>query len=334
MKFIHFLLLFCSIQFSFAQNKYILALSKSDHQMVVLDYDNLSIIKKIPVGEDPHELIVSENGEKAYVANTSNGAAREINVIDLKNLVPKQNIDIRPLYGAHGLALNDNKLWFTAQGSKSVGRYDVSSEKLEWSIGTGQNVTHLLFVTSDSEHFYTTNIESGTVSIFDHVLLQPTVPPTGVLPPNAKPRLDWIQTLIPAGKGVEGFDVSPNGKELWAVRPDGHIIIIDPEKKIIKQDLDTKVLGLHRLKFSFDGKTVYAVSVKTGDLLFIDFKSRKELKRINAGQGAGLLVDHESNRLFVSCTPNNYISVVDLATQEVIKKLEIGGRPDGMAISK
>jgi len=118
------------------------------------------------------------------------------------------------------------------------------------------------------------------------------------------------------------------------VRPDGHIIIIDPEKKTILNDVNTKVLGLHRLKFSADGKTVFAVSVKTGELLFIDTKTRKEIKRIQSGQGAAMLVDAEKNRLFISCTPNNFITVIDLKTQEVIKKLEIGGRPDGITISK
>ncbi|WP_312075747.1 hypothetical protein [Chryseobacterium sp.] len=170
MKFFYLLITVSFFNISTAQNKYILALSKTDHQMVVLDYENLNIIKKIPVGEDSHEVITTENGEKAFVANTSNGTAHEINIIDLKNLKPEKNLDIRPLYGSHGLSLIKNKLWFTAQGSKAVGRFDLDTEKLEWSMGTGQNVTHLLHATSDAEHFYTTNIESGTVSIFDHVL--------------------------------------------------------------------------------------------------------------------------------------------------------------------
>ena len=301
--------------------------------MVVLDYNTLNIITKIPVGEDPHEVVTSSDGSIAYVANTVNGTAHEINVIDLKNFKPIKNIDTRPLYGSHGLAYLNDKLWFTAQGSKAVGRYDVKEGRLDWAMGTGQNVTHLLYVTPDSEHLYTTNVESGTVSIFDNVLLQPTVPPTGVLPPNAKPRWDWIQTLVPVGKGAEGFDVSSDEKELWTVRPDGHIVIVDLEKREIISDIDIKVLGLHRLKFTPDGKYVCIVSVKTGELLFYDSKTRKEVKKINAGQGAAMLMDKEKNRLFMSCTPNNSVSVIDLKSMEVIQKLDIGGRPDGLTIA-
>ncbi len=327
-----FLFVFIS-NFTNAQTKYILGLSKTDHKMVVLDYNSLEILSKIPVGEDPHEVVTSDNGSIAYVANTINGTAHEINVIDLKNLKPIKNIDTRPLYGSHGLVYSHDKLWFTAQGSKAVGRYDVKEDKLEWSMGTGQNITHLLYVNPDSEHFYTTNVDSGTVSVFDHVLLQPTVPPTGVLPPNAKPRWDWIQTLINVGKGAEGFDVSQDGKELWTARPDGHLIIVDLEKREVKTDIDTKVLGLHRLKFTPDGKYVCIVSVKTGELLFYDVKTRKEIKKINAGQGAAMFMDKEKNRLFMSCTPNNSVSVIDLNKMEVVKKIDIGGRPDGITMA-
>ncbi|MCS3529504.1 YncE family protein [Chryseobacterium sp. JUb7] len=333
MKILALLVSFFISNFIFGQTQYILALSKADHKMVVLDYNSLKIITRIPVGEDPHEVTTSDDGSIAYVANTAGGTAHEINVIDLRNLKPLKNIDTRPLYGSHGLAYLKDKLWFTAQGSKAVGRYDVKENQLEWSMGTGQNTTHLLYVTPDAEHFYTTNTDSGTVSIFDHVLLQPTVPPTGILPPNAKPRWDWVQTLIPVGTGAEGFDVSADGKELWTARPDGHIIVIDLEKRKIKNDIDTKVLGLHRLKFTPDGKSVCIVSVKTGELLFYDVSTEKEIKRINAGQGAAMFMDRGKNRLFMSCTPNHFVAVIDLNTMEVINKLDIGGRPDGLAMA-
>lgn len=301
--------------------------------MVVLNYNTLDIVARIPVGEDPHEVVTSDNGSIAYIANTSNGTAHEINVINLKSLTPLKNIDTKPLYGSHGLAYLHDKLWFTAQGSKAVGRYDIKEDRLEWSMGTGQNMTHLLYVSPDAEHFYTTNVESGTLSVFDHVLLEPTIPPTGILPPNAKPRWDWTQTLIPVGKGAEGFDVSTNGKELWTARPDGHIIIVNLEKREISQDINTQTQGLHRLKFTPDGKYVCIVSVKTGELLFYNTKERKEIKRIQAGQGAAMLMDKDKNRLLISCTPNNFVSVIDLNTFEVIRKLNIGGRPDGLTIA-
>ncbi|WP_163407066.1 hypothetical protein [Flavobacterium ajazii] len=50
---------------------------------------------------------------------------------------------------------------------------------------------------------------------------------------------------------------------------------------------------------------------------------------MNIGRGAGIYMDKESNRMFVSCTPDNYVIVIDLTTRKEIKRLEIG-RPDGI----
>ena len=50
---------------------------------------------------------------------------------------------------------------------------------------------------------------------------------------------------------------------------------------------------------------------------------------MNIGQGAGIYMDKESNRMFISCTPNNYVVVMDLATKKEIKRISIG-RPDGI----
>jgi len=86
---------------------------------------------------------------------------------------------------------------------------------------------------------------------------------------------------------------------------------------------------LHRLKITPDGKTVCVVSVKTGDLLFYNKQTHGLEHKMNIGQGAGIYMDKESNRMFISCTPNNYVVVMDLATKKEIKRISIG-RPDGI----
>ena len=153
------------------------------------------------------------------------------------------------------------------------------------------------------------------------------MPPTGVLPANAKPRLEWRQDLVNVGFGSEGFDISKDGTEVWTARPDGYIVIVDLIKKEVITKIDSKVLGLHRLKITPDSKTVCIVSVKTGDLLFYNRQTQKLEQKINIGQGAGIYMDAKSNRMFVSCTPNNYVVVLDLATRKEIKRITVG-RPD------
>src|SRR4051812_24683404 len=81
----------------------LLALSKADHTLSIVDPATLKIKAKIPVGSDPHEVIASTDGRTAYVCIYGGGSLHEINVIDLVNNKPLKTIDTRPLYGPHDI---------------------------------------------------------------------------------------------------------------------------------------------------------------------------------------------------------------------------------------
>jgi YVTN family beta-propeller protein len=265
----------------------------------------------------------------AYVSIYGGGSLHELNVVDLVAQKPITNIDTRPLFGPHGLTFVNGKAWFSAEGSKSVGRYDPATGKLDWSMGTGQDRTHMIYVTADGKKVYTTNVSSGTVSILEDTLIQ-----TGsTAPPGARPREDWVQTVITTAKGSEGFDVSPDGRELWtASSEEGSISIIDLEAKKLATKIDAKVIGANRLKFTPDGKRVFISSIQQGELTIFDVLSHNEIKRLKIGRGAsGILMDPDGSRAFVACTAENYVAVVDLRTLEVIRKLNVGRGPDGLA---
>lgn len=307
----------------------LLALSKANHTLAIVDPATLNIIARIPVGEDPHEVVASSDGKTAYVCIYGGGSLHEINIIDLVAQKPLLNIDTRPLFGPHDITFVNDKAWFTAEGSKSVGRYDPATGKLDWSMGTGQDRTHMIHVTADGKKIYTTNVSSGTVSILVDTLIQPGK----MAPPNAKPREDWMQTIIPTARGSEGFDVSPDGSELWTASSEqGIISIINTAEKKLDAKIDAKVLGANRLKFTPDGKLVFISSLQSGELTIYDAKTRKEIKRIKIGNGAaGILMDQDSSRAFVACSADNYIAIIDLKTLEVTRHLDVGGVPDGLA---
>ena len=307
----------------------LLALSKTDHTLAIVDPATLKVIARIPVGEDPHEVIASSDGKTAYVTIYGGGNLHELNVIDLVAQKPLLNIDTRPLFGPHGLTFVNGKAWFTAEGSKSIGRYDPVTGKLDWSMGTGQDRTHMIYVTADGKKIYTTNVSSGTVSI----LVDTLIPPGRFAPRDAKPHEDWIQTIVPSARGSEGFDVSPDGSELWtAASEDGIISIIDLVTKKLATKIDAKVLGANRLKFTQDGKLVFISSLQSGDLTIYDAKSHTEVKQLKIGHGAaGILMDPDGSRVFVACSADNYVAIIDLKTLEVSGHIDVGGMPDGLA---
>jgi DNA-binding beta-propeller fold protein YncE len=133
------------------------------------------------------------------------------------------------------------------------------------------------------------------------------------------------------GNGSEGFDVSPEGKEIWVANAqDGTISIIDFREKKVIQTLDANVRGANRLKFTPDGKRVLVSSGP--EFVIFDVAGRKIVKRIPIGHGsAGIVIQPDGARAFVSCGPDNYVAVINLESLEVTGHIQAGDEPDGLA---
>lgn len=325
----------------------LLILSKKDHTIAIVDPRDLHVVAKAPVGDDPHEVIASTDGHTAYVSNYGFGRFNTITAIDLRGQKQIGPIDLGALRGPHGLSFVDGKVWFTAEAAKSIGSYDPTSGKIDRIIGIGQNRTHMLYVFPDSKRIVTTNMNSGTVSVLDKTegaAGAPTGPPPGMAPPagatqSGPPRLpgppggDWNETVIPVGKGDEGFDVTPDRKEAWTANAaDGTISVIDLNALHVTDTIRANVAGANRLKFTPDGKLAMVSLLGSPDLVVLDTATRSVIKRVPIGHGAaGILMEPDGKRAFVACTPDNYVAVIDLQTLAMVGKIDAGGNPDGLA---
>ncbi|HBO6052673.1 TPA: YncE family protein [Pseudomonas aeruginosa] len=312
-------------------SRLLLIVSKTDHALELRDPRSFALLGSAPLGPDPHEVEVSPDGRTAYVSNPGYGAFQRIDVIDLEDGKANPPLDTGPLLGPHGLAFAEGRLWFTAQGAKALGRYDPQTGRFDWVMGTGQDITHLLHVSADGTRIQASNSGSGTISLLERRMVPPAMPPTGVLPAGAKPRMDWVHTVVPTGPGTEGFDVSPDGRELWTVGPDGTLYILNVAAGKLVAKFASGLDGAHRLAFTPDGRRVMVVSVKTGVLEVFDAATRTTVKRLQTGRGAGIYMDPGGNRAFVSCTPDGFVAVIDLATLEETARIPVG-RPDGIAL--
>jgi YVTN family beta-propeller protein len=320
----------------------LLALSKQDHTLAIVDPVSLKVIAKAPVGNDPHEVIASTDGKTAYVSNYGGGAFNTLAIIDLVGQKAMGQVDLGALRGPHGLTFVGGKVWFTAEAAKAIGSYDPAEKKVDWILGTGQNRTHMIFVSEDMKRIVTTNVSSGTVSIIEKTERRPIPPggsppggPAGPVPRVLGPAVDWDETVVRVGNGSEGFDVSPDGKEIWAANAqDGTISIIGVADKKVTDTLAANVRGANRLKFTPDGSKVFISSLGGADLVVLDAHTHKELKRIPLGHGAaGILMQPDGSRVFVACTPDNYVAVIDLKSLEVTGHIDVGPGPDGLAWS-
>jgi YVTN family beta-propeller protein len=286
--------------------------------VAIVDPVTQKVLGRAPTGEGPHEVVATTDGKLAVVSNYGSGTApgHSLSVIDIANRKEIHRVDTTPLIRPHGLFSIDGRVYFTAEGSKAVARYDPASNKIDWLVGTGQDGTHMVYLTKDQNLMFTANIGAGTMSIFAKTA-------------NGQ---DWRQTVVPVGAAPEGFDLTPDGKEIWAANGgDGTVSIIDIASKKVTQTFSIGSKRSNRLKFTPDGKRALISDLTGGDLIVVDVASRKDIKHLNVGRGvAGTLVSPDGSRVYMAATNDNWVAVVDLKTLEVLSRISTGTGPDGM----
>src|SRR5216684_9131972 len=213
-------------------------------------------------------------------------------------------------------------------------------------MGTGQDRTHMVVVSRNLESVFTSNVSSGTISIIEEVLPPigsfgppPGGPPNSAPPPGpppGAPRKTWRVTNVPAGRGSEGFDLSPDGKQIWVANAqDGTVTIIDIASKKATQTFPIPVRG-NRLKFTPDGKRVLVSGGPSGssgaNLVILDAVTHQGVRSFDFGGGsAGILIVPDGSRAYVAVSGKDKVAVVDLKKLEIEGYIATAKGPDGLA---
>jgi YVTN family beta-propeller protein len=296
----------------------LLVLNKEDATFAVVDPASGKVDGTVPVGQGPHELVVSTDGKWAFASNYGTGPApgHTISMIDVAARKELRRIDVAPLSRPHGLAFANGKLYFTAEASKAIARYDPATDKVDWTFETGQTGTHMVLPTKDARTLFTSNIGSNSISEIEQ-----------------GPGNTWTQTVIAVGKGPEGIELSPDGKHVWSAHSgDGGISIVDVATKKVIQTVDAGTKRSNRIKLTPDGRFALVSDLEAGDLLVLDASTRKEVKRLALGKmPEGILITPDGSRVFVAVNGDNHVAVIDPKTWQVTSQLSTGTGPDGMA---
>src|SRR5580658_7063146 len=253
----------------------LLILAKEDNTLVIVDPDSLKVTAKLPVGPDPHEVIASPDGTTAYISNYGGGAYNTLSVVDLAARKVLPTIDLGPLRGPHGLAFVGGRVWFTAEAAKVIASYDPATKRVDWIMGTGQNRTHMIYVSPDLNQIVTTNVSSASVSILEKMGGGVGTGPSSV---------DWNETLVPVGRGSDGFDVSPDGKLAFISslrKPDVAVLDGVTRKEVKHINVGEGAAGI---LMQPDGSRAYVACSPDGYVAIIDLHSLEVVGRIEAGQ--------------------------------------------------
>ena len=288
----------------------LLVLLRDASALAIVDPASGDVLGRVPTGRDPHEVTASADGRLAFVASMVDG----ISVIDLAAQEEIRRVDPGPGSQTHDVLFADGKVYFTIEGYKSIGRYDPAADAIDWTLGIGEDGSHMLVLDRERGAMFTPNIGSNTVTMIENVLEGP-----------ARARL----TDIPVpGVRPEGIDLSPDGRELWtATRGDGGVSIIDVESREVVETLDLGMRDANRLKFTPDGR-VLIIDGEAASLVVMDAATRSVIERVTVGSAdtgdGAVLVGPEGRRAFLGLRAADRVAVVDLETLEVTLEIPMG----------
>ena len=296
----------------------LLVLNKEDATLAIVDPVSGNVLGRVPTGFQPHELVVSTDGKIAFASNYGNGSqpGHTISMIDIAAQKELRRIDVSPMSRPHGLAFANGKLYFTAEADKKIARYDSAAGTIDWQFETGQGTTHMVLPTKNARAIFTSNIGGDSVSAISQ---------------GADGA--WTQTVIPVGKGPEGIDLSPDGRQVWSAHSrDGGVSIIDVASGKVVQTFDIGTKRSNRIKLTPDAKFALVTDLDAGELVVLDAPARKAIARIPLGRmPEGILMPATGGLAYVAVNGDNFIAVIDLKTWQVTKKISTGVGPDGMA---
>ena len=288
----------------------LLVLLRDASALAIVDPASGTVLGRVPTGRDPHEVTASPDGRLAFVASPSDG----ISVIDIEARREIRRVDPGTGSGPHDVLFAGGKVYFTIEGYKSIGRYDPDADQIDWTLGIGQDGTHLLVLDDDGRTMFMPNRGSNSVTVAEGVTDGPE---------------ETTLTVIPVpGELPEGIALSPDGREVWtATRNDGAVSIIDVASLQVVQTVDLGMRDANRLTFTPDGR-VLITDGEAASLVVLDAASRSVIKRVSLGQvetGDGaVLVSRDGSRAYVGLRALGRVAVVDLATLEVIEEFMMG----------
>jgi YVTN family beta-propeller protein len=293
----------------------LLVANRGGSTITLIDPATMTLLGTVTVGVDPHEIAVTRDGSRAYVSNYGNAQGTTISVVDIAARAKVKDISIAPLRGPHGIVERNGKIWFTAETTQSVGRYDPLEERVDWVGRTYQTHTHSLAVNRAGDTVYTANISAHSASV---------IPVTGA-------ESDARKT-IPTVLNSEGIALSPDERELWiGSASTGGIAIINVATETVDAFIAPGAFA-YRLTFTSDGRSVLAPRQQT--VVVYDAATRTQVRAIPAGGTVLSVIVAPGDRIAYVATVNpSRVLKLDLETQTILGSVAIAGTPDGLALA-
>jgi DNA-binding beta-propeller fold protein YncE len=274
-----------------------------ESRVVLVDGTTYKTIATLETGKDPHEVRVSPDKRRAYIA-----AGKTITAIDIKNRRVKASFDLGS-FSAHDIRVSRDgrRIWAACAGAQAILELDSETGKILKTYKTDQQGSWFVEITPDERKIYTPNLEGKSVSVID----------------RATGKVKVIQFEVP----IYGIDITPDGKQVWV--SGGDLAVIDTATDEVIARIKTSEAETGRIRLTSDGKkAVVALSKK---VVVFDVKTRRLINETELGSSPKVLtLSNDNRRAFLTNPDDNSVSVVDIVAGKQLTTFQTGKKPDGI----
>ena len=290
----------------------IFVLNSKDANVSVIDPLTWKETKRIPTGKEPHHLYLTPDEKSIIIANA---ASDSMTFIDPKTAEVQRTF--RGILDPYHLRFSPDMKWFVTAANRlnhiDIYKWDGTDIALVKRIATGKTPSHL-WIDTKSTTLYSTMQDSDELIQID--LATQTVKwrgKTGATPADVfgTPDDKFMLVALTGGDSVEVFDVSGAQPKLV---------------KTIKTGL-----GAHAFRSAGDKRHVYVSNRVANTISKIDFTTMAVVDTYPAPGGPDCMeVSSDGKFIFVTSRWAGKLSVIDVASRQVVRQVNVGASPHGV----
>jgi DNA-binding beta-propeller fold protein YncE len=294
-----------------ARPETVLIADKDGDALLVFDTATGRVERKVAVGGNPHEVIATADGRRAF---TANARSNTVSVVDLAEGKEIKRLASPLFQYPHGMAIHpDGKtLYLTSEQNKLLLLIDLATLEVKGQLSTDKEGSHMVVLSPKGEWAYIADRGSAAVTVVDTRKLA-------------------IAKHLPAGEGVEGIALSSDGRRLLVGNRkanDIQVFEVPGGRSLARIPVAADPV---RVAISADGKRALVPHRRSSEVYLIDLGSRAALGKVRTGsEPGGALFLPGGKQAIIANTGEGTVSIVDLEPFAVRSTHPAGKGPDGM----
>ena len=291
----------------------VLVLNSEEASYSILSRSTRTEVARLPVGREPHHLILSPDGKEVLIGST---ATNELLSLDIKTGERKRVV--KGILDPYHLGFSPDGKWFVTAAYRldHVDIYHADGFRLAGRIFIDGLPSHIAFDTESNTAFVTLQ-QSGRLAAFD----------------LATQTLKWN---VPVGNAPAGVVMLPDDKRmLVALTGEDRIVTVDPKDGSVKGSLQTGK-GAHNFFPKGDGRHYFLSNRIEGVVSLIDTKDEPKVVgtvRIPGGPDC-MDITPDGRELWVTQRFLRRVAIVDIDTMKVVGNVPVGKSPHGVFMLK